>query len=75
MHKEDNPPASEDDIRLPRKLAGMESKSVTHRVQEPANGHFRCRVSASDAAHERAALGPAHDVESWNLLASARNRW
>lgn len=75
VHKEGDPPAPEDDIRLPRQLAGVEPKSVAHRVQEPANGHFGCRVAASDTAHEGAALGPAHDVEARTRLASARNRW
>ena len=75
VHKKGNPPAPKDDIRLPRKVPGMEPKSVVHSVQKPANGNFGPRVAASDTAHESASLGPAHDVEPRTQLASARNRW
>jgi len=75
VYKESNTPAPEYDIGLSRKLPGMEAKSIAHRMQEPANGHFRSRVAASDAAHEGAALCPAHDIEPRTRLASARNRW
>jgi len=75
VHKEGNPPAPKDDVRLPRKVSGMEPKSVAHSVQEFANVHFGPRVAASDTAHESASLGPAHDVEPRTQLASARNRW
>ena len=75
VHEKGNAPAPKDDIRLPRKVPGMEPKSVAHCMQEPANGHFRSRVAASDAAHEGAAPLPAHDVEPHTRLASALNRW
>ncbi|SRR5579871_3915474 len=75
MHEEGNTPASKDDIRLSRKVPGMKPKSVPNSVQEPPDGHFRSRVAASDAAHQGAALGPAHDVEARTWLASVRNRW
>jgi hypothetical protein len=75
VDKEGDAPAAKDDVRLARKVPGMEPKSVAHCVQEPANGHFRARVAASDAAHEGAAALPAHDVEPHTRLASALNRW
>lgn len=75
VDKESDAPSAEDDIRLARKVPGMEPKPVAHRVQEPANGHFRSRVPASDTAHEGAPLGRAHDVGPNIRLASALNRW
>jgi hypothetical protein len=75
VHKEGDTPAPEDDIGFSGKLPCMEPKSVAHCVQEPANGHLRSRVAASDTAHEDAALGRAHDVGPHTRLASARNRW
>ncbi len=75
VDKKGNAPAPKDDIRLPRKVPGMEPKSVAHCVQEPANGHLRSRVAASDASHEGAPPLPAHDVEPHTRLASALNHW
>jgi hypothetical protein len=75
VHKKGNAPAPKDDIRLSRKVPGMEPKSVAHRVQEPTNGHLRSRVTAPDATHKGAAPLPAHDVEPHTRLASALNRW
>jgi hypothetical protein len=75
VHKKGNPPAPKDDIRFPRKVSGLEPKSVAHRVQKPTNGHLRFGVTASDAAHEGAAAIPAHDVEPHTRLARALNRW
>lgn len=75
VHEEGNTLAPKDDIRLSRKVPGMEPKSVPNSVQEPANGHLRSCVAAPDAAHQGAALGLTHDVEARTWLASARNRW
>jgi len=75
VHKDGDPPAPKDDVGFSREFPGMEPKTVSHRVQKPADGQFWGCIAAPDTGHEGTAFLPAHDVGARTGLASARYRW
>ena len=48
-------PRGEDEVGGSRQVAAVQAKAIAERVGQAANAHFRFRVLAANACHERAA--------------------
>lgn len=54
MNEDDLAPRGEDEVGRSRQVAAMQTEAIAERMGQTADAHFRFRVLAANACHERA---------------------
>ncbi len=60
MNKDDLAPRGEDEVGRAGEVASVQTEAIAERVGQAADAHFRFRVLAANARHERAASRVHH---------------
>ena len=75
MNKDDCTPSGKGKIRLARKVLPMDTKPVTHPMDQTTDDHFRPRVFSSHRSHYAASFRRCETVDHAVTLARRGSSW